>query len=196
MEGFEKMILFVNACVREGSRTKRLADRLISGLRGEVKEVRLSEVCFPAVDADFLKRRDAFIAKHDDSDPMFDLAKDFAAADRIVIAAPFWDISFPAALKQYFEQINVLGITFVYSEDGIPQGLCKAEKLYYVTTAGGQIFSEEYGFGYVKALAQGFYGIPYTIMVKAEGLDIAGADVSQILDEAEKQIDGMRGVTL
>ena len=36
----------------------------------------------------------------------------------IVIAAPYWDLSFPAVLKTYLEQINVLGVTFDYSDDG------------------------------------------------------------------------------
>ena len=31
------MILFINACVRSGSRTKRLADRLLSKLNGRVE---------------------------------------------------------------------------------------------------------------------------------------------------------------
>ena len=61
---------------------------------------------------------------------MFELARQFAAADQIVIAAPYWDLSFPAALKQYFEQINVLGITFAYTPEGVPKGLCRARKLY------------------------------------------------------------------
>ena len=85
-------------------------------------------------------------------------------------------------LKQYFEQINVLGLTFTYSDAGIPQGLCKAKKLYYVTTAGGPVISDEYGFGYVKALAKIFYGIAEVYQIKAEGLDIIGADVEKILN--------------
>ena len=59
---------------------------------------------------------------------MFSLAKEFAIADTIVIAAPYYDLSFPAMLKQYFEQINVLGVTFTYSDSGIPEGLCKARR--------------------------------------------------------------------
>ena len=90
-------------------------------------------------------------------------------------------VSFPAALKQYFEQINAIGIPFRYTESGEPQGLCQAKKLYYVTTAGGTIFSDAYGYGYVKALAQTFYGIPETELISAENLDMIGADVEAIL---------------
>ena len=106
------MILFVNACVREGSRTKRLADVLLARRRGPVEEVRLHEIAFPVADANFLEKRDALIAAGSFDDPMFALARQFAAADEVVIAAPLWDLSFPASLKQYFEQINVTGITF------------------------------------------------------------------------------------
>ena len=86
-------------------------------------------------------------------------------------------------LKQYIEHINVLGITFEYTPEGIPKGLCKAKKLYYVMTAGGTFVPEEYGFGYIKALAQSFYGIKEVELIKAVGLDIVGADVDAIMNE-------------
>lgn len=178
------MILFINACVRTESRTKRLADALLQHLEGDVREVVLSAISFPVADAAFLKKRDALIEGEQWSNPMFDLARQFAEAEKIVVAAPYWDLSFPAALKQYFEQINVLGITFQYSPEGMPISLCKAKKLYYVMTAGGAFVPEEYGFGYVKTLAQGFYGIEDVTLIKAVGLDIYGANVEQIMEEA------------
>ena len=184
----KRKVLYVNACVRKCSRTKRLADCLISQLNGDVEEVRLEEADFGVSGEEFILRRDRLLSEEEYSHSIFDFARSFAAADLIVIAAPFWDLSFPAALKQYFEQINAVGITFRYTESGAPQGLCKAKKLYYVTTAGGPIFSDAYGFGYVKALAQAFYGIPETELISAEGLDIAGADVEAILREAEEKI--------
>ena len=184
-----KKVLFINACVREQSRTKRLADYLLSHLSGEKSEVRVSDISFSVVNEAFLRQRDNLISMEEFSSPVFTCARDFAAADVIVIAAPFWDLSFPAALKQYFEQVNVNGITFHYTEEGIPQGLCQAKKLYYVTTAGGPVYSDEYGFGYVKALAQNFYGIPDVLLIKAEGLDIVGADVEGILQETMQKID-------
>ncbi len=182
------MILFVNACVRKESRTKRIADSLLQRLSGPVKELNLSETDFPVTDEAFLKHRDELIAGSDFGDPMFNLARQFSEADKIVIAAPFWDLSFPASLKQYFEQINVTGITFYYTNEGIPKGLCSATDLYYVTTAGGNYFPEEYGFGYVKSLAQGFYGIQNVRLIRALGLDIAGADTERIVQDTINSI--------
>lgn len=182
------MILFINACVRHQSRTLRLAEYLLKRLGGEVEELRLDRIAFPVADEAFLDKRDGLIAAEEFNDPLFAMARQFAAADIIVIAAPYWDLSFPAALKQYFEQINVLGITFAYTPEGIPQGLCRARKLYYVTTAGGNYVPEEYGFGYVKVLAQSYYGIPETELIQATGLDIDGADVEGILRDAMERI--------
>ena len=116
---------------------------------------------------------------------MFYLANQFAKADEIIIAAPFWDLSFPAALKQYFEQINVIGVTFRYTPEGVPKGLCRAKRLTYITTAGGEYVPDEYGFGYVKALAQNFYGIRDVNLIKATGLDIVGADVEKIINSVK-----------
>ena len=132
------MILYVNACVRKDSRTKQLAEYLLSKLDGEITEVRLSEISFPLQDESFLYRRDQLLADKRFDDPVFDLARQFAAADQIVIAAPYWDYSFPAALKQYLEQVSVIGVTFYYTPEGIPKGLCQAKGLYYVTTTGGR----------------------------------------------------------
>ncbi len=183
------MILFIDACVRKGSRTKRLANRLLSHLPGPVETVRLESIDFPKTDEAFLRKRDAYIAADDFSDPTFDLAKQFVRADTIVVAAPHWDLSFPAALKQYFEQINVVGLTFRYGDSDIPISLCRAKKLYYVATAGGPVRSHDYGFGYVKALGAEFYGIRDAVLFCAEGLDLVGADPEAILINTEAEID-------
>ena len=183
------MLLFINACVRKGSRTKRLADALLERLNADdVQEVKLSEISFPVADEAFLEQRDAWKENKEWSRPLFDLARQFAAADTIVVAAPYWDLSFPAALKQYFEQINVMGITFEYTPEGTPVPLCRAGTLYYVTTAGGAFVPEEYGFGYVKALAQSFYGIKEVHQIIATGFDIYGADEEAIISEAVRDI--------
>ena len=182
------MILFINACVRQESRTKRLADCLLQKLGEAYTEVRLADIRFPVTDEAYLEKRDRLIAAKDFSDPLFSLANQFAEAERIVIAAPYWDLSFPAMLKQYLEHINVLGITFLYTPEGIPKGLCRAKALYYVTTAGGNFVPDEFGFGYVKALAQGYYGIPEVMQIRAAGLDLDGADPESILRDSIEEI--------
>ncbi len=177
------MILFVDACVRKDSRTKRLAEALLEKLGENVARISLEDISFGVTDETYLKKRDDLIAKGAFEDDMFALARQFAEADAIVIAAPYWDLSFPAMLKQYIEAINVLGITFEYTPEGFPKGLCKANKLYYVMTAGGNYVPEEFGFGYIKALAQNFYGIENVELIKATGLDIIGADSETIINE-------------
>ena len=182
------MILFVNACAKKDSRTKKIADSLLSKLGTNIKEIKLYDIEFPKTDEDFLKWSDSCIASKDFSNKYFDFAKDFSSADKIVIAAPYWDLSFPAVLKQYIEHINVLGLTFEYTEDGFPKGLCKSKSLYYVMTAGGNYVPEEFGFGYIKALANNFYGINDVELIKATGLDIVGADAAAIVNQCIERI--------
>ena len=181
------MILFVNGCVRENSRTLELAQAVLAKETETIEEVRLYPDGPEGLDAEKLALRDELLAKGDLGHPMLRWANQFAAADAIVIAAPYWDLAFPAKVRAYLEEVTVSGITFRYGENGIPQGLCRAKRLIYVTTAGGPIF-QNYGFEYIKALAQGFYGIPDVSIVKAEGLDIWGADPEAIMAEAKAEI--------
>ena len=184
-------ILFVNACIRKESRTKRLAEQVIEKIKtaeDTVSEVYVADAVMPIKDESFILSRNNASSSKDFSNDVYAPAKQFADADLIVVGTPYWDLSFPAILKAYFEQINVLGLTFEYAADGTPRGLCKAQKLIYVTTAGGPIISDEYGYGYVKTMAQAFYGISDVKQIKAEGLDIFGADIDSILNDAIKNI--------
>ena len=177
-------ILFINACVRPESRTAELSRHLLNRLDGEIVEVNLyKEGLLPLCNKGLNKR-----ALHDTSGEEFKYAKQFSKADVIVVAAPFWDLSFPSVLKIYLENITVSGITFEYSEKGCPVSKCRAKKLYYVTTSGGYIGNNNFGFDYVKSLAENFFGIDDISFYSAEGLDIFGADVKEIMDEAKKRI--------
>lgn len=177
-------ILFINACVRAESRTEELSHYLLDILEGEVTEVDLYKEPISPLDGLGLKKRDL----SDYCGEEFKYANQFANADIIVIAAPFWDLSFPSVLKVYFENITVSGITFEYLEKGRPVGKCRAKKLYYVTTSGGYIGNNNYGFDYVKALAENFYGIDDVYFYSAEGLDMFKANVQVIMDKAKDNI--------
>lgn len=187
----ERPILFINACVRKASRTRQLAEQLLTRLQRPYAEIRLHEMTFPVVNEDFLAQRDRLIAAGEFQSPVFDLARQFAEAETVVIAAPYWDLSFPAALKQYLEQINVVGLTFRYTQEGVPLGLCRAGRLFFVTTAGGNYVPEEFGFGYIRALARNYYGIDDVRLIQATGLDLEGADTDALVSAAAEAISGM-----
>ena len=180
-------ILFVNACVRENSRTLELAKTVLAQLGGEAEEVKLYEEKLAPLDMEGMHTRDSASARNDFSDDCFALARQFASAKTIVIAAPYWDLMFPAALKLYFEAITVNGLTFAYGPNGIPVGKCSAKRLIYVTTSGGPIF-QNFGYDYASALAKAFYGIKDTKCISAQGLDIFGADTDMILRQAKDAV--------
>ena len=182
-------ILYINACVRKDSRTNELAQHVLNKLQGNIEEINLDFEKITPLYNNQLELRDSLIKDKDYNHPMFKYAKQFANTDIILISAPYWDLSFPAILKNYIENINVNGITFSYSEKGYPISLCKAKKLIYITTSGGPIISDDFGFGYIKSLAKNFYGIADIDYIKAEGLDIFGANIQEILEKAKKDID-------
>ena len=182
-----KKTLFINGCVRENSRTLELASYVLNKIGSEIEEVKLYDLELKALDINGLQMRDVAKKNNDFSGEMFELARQFAMAETIVIAVPYWDLMFPAVVKTYFEDITVSGLTFNYGENGRPVGLCKAKKLIYVTTSGGPII-HNFGYDYVATLSKMFYGIKETMFISAQGLDIQGADVSSILNEAKNNL--------
>ena len=181
-------ILFINACVREHSRTLELARHVLGRLGTESEEIKLYDLDLPPLGLEGMETRARAFDAKDFSDKTFDLARQFARAKTIVVAAPYWDLMFPAVVKSYFEAVTVNGLTFAYGPTGIPRGLCQAEKLIYVTTSGGPII-HNFGYDYVTTLAKSFYGISEVTCVSAQGLDIHGADVSALLCNAKGAFD-------
>lgn len=184
------MILYINACIRKNSRTNELAKELLSLLGEKYTERSLASEALMPLSEERLEYRTRLIAENNYNDPMFDLAKEFASADTIVISAPYWDFSFPTILKEYIENIYVTGIVSRYTQEGIPEGLCKAKRLYYVTTAGGE-FEPKYSFDYIKELCQSCFGIKRVELIKAEMLDIVGNDAEKIIQEAKIKLHSM-----
>ena len=182
-------VLFINACPRPDSRTQELAQHVLSKLEGKVEKLRLFDEQIPPLDVAGMEERDRAVRKGDWNAPILRYARQFAAADTIVVAAPYWDLLFPAVVRTYFEATTVTGVTFRYTPEGFPEGMCRAKRLIYVTTAGGPIGEYNLGFDYVRALATLYYGIPEVKCFTAEFLDIVGADVPAIMAKAKATVD-------
>lgn len=177
------MVLYINACVREESRTDRLARALLKKLGGEYEEVYLPSLGLKPLGREDLKIYAKACAENDFSAPCFTLAKQFADADTIVVSAPYWNISFPALLWLYFDNIYVQGVVTRFLPDGSQIGLCRGKKLYYVATAGGD-FKKDYGYSYAEELVKTCFGVQETELIFAEKLDLQGYDAEQIMRKA------------
>ena len=184
----KKRVLFIDCIMRGHSRTHLLSDAFFDGLnrdRFQVHTLKLDELDLRSLTKDFYAERDELLAAQELDHPRFQWARLFAASDLIVIAAPFWDLSFPAILKVFIENICVEGITFRSDETGL-HGLCRADRLVYLTTRGGFIETGsplEQATPYLKALSQ-LLGYGKVITVAACGMDVQGYDVKNALRQA------------
>lgn len=187
------MLLFVDACisVHEPSRTKLLADAFLEQYCCKnpdtvVERVDVRAPQLAPLDEETMIRRDELIKKGETEHPMFNFARQMARADAVLVAAPYWDLSFPSQLKVYVENMMANTIVFHYTEKG-QEGLCKAKKLYYLTTAGGYLEDRNDGYTYMKDVAA-LIGITDAVALSAEGLDIWGTDVEAVLEETIRKI--------
>ena len=189
-----RTVLYVDCCIRrEQSRTKRLADAFLSALPSDC---RVEHLDLMAEDLSYFKdsyfaQREQLLAADERDHPRFRYAHQFAQADLIVIAAPFWDLSFPALLKVYIEQISVDGITFGSTENGL-QGLCRATDMVFLTTRGGFYTDDslEMGSRYLDALHT-FFGVDRYHCIAADGMDVAGFDAEGSLRDAMMRAEAL-----
>lgn len=170
-----KKLIFIDACMRDGSRTQRIARPIIAELskKYSVETVDLTKNIYPVADNHTLEERNQGIVPAEHTA----LAKKIAAADRIVIAAPFWDMSFPSALKVFFENMSLFGVTFD-TNDKECYGLCKAEKVMYITTRGMDIGTGdplEQATPYIKALSH-LWGLGELTVIAAQNMDYSSPE--------------------
>ena len=183
-----KKALYVDCCIRGSeSRTARLAEAFLAALPEEyaVTHLNLMQEGLQPLTGDFFHGRQELLTAGDRSHPRFRYAYQIAEADLIVMAAPFWDMSFPSLLKIYIENTAVDGITFRGGENGL-EGMCRAKQLVFLTTRGGFYADApelEQATPYLKAI-QKFYGIPQFACIAADGLDVVGFDGASELHKA------------
>ena len=180
-----KKLLYIDACIRdEQSRTKRIATPVIEALKQkyEVQTLVINELDLSIVRKELVTKR---TSGEIDSQVM-QWAESVRDADRIVIAAPFWDMSFPAALKNFFELCSIMDVTFK-TDDKTCYGNCKAEKLLYITTRGMNISTGdalEQATPYLKALSW-LWGIGPLQVISVQNTDyLSASEVDNRIEEA------------
>ena len=183
-------LLFIDGCVSQrgpASRTRALAEAFLSAFQESHPGAEVETVTLEALDLKpflpaALNQRDELASVGAFGAPVFDLARQFQAADKIVAAAPFWDMSFPAVMRTYIEYISANGLCYHYEADGC-HGDCRADRLAYLTTGGDFERPESLGVLYWKQLSR-MFGIPRFDYVFAGGLDVDPAKTPEIMDAA------------
>lgn len=177
-----KNILFINGCVRnDNSRTLKIANSYIENLKNK-ETFHLIERNLSNEDINFLSNKsfDSKTGEISSSNVFF--AKEFADADEIILAAPFWEFLFPAIVSCYFEMVSIPGITFKYTENG-SAGLCKAKSFTYIYTSGDYLSEDDkICEKYISRLSK-LYGISEFSTISAEGLDIDTNCADSIINE-------------
>lgn len=182
-----KKLLYIDACIRDDeSRTKRIAEPIVKALekKYDVQRFVLNDMDLEIVQRDLIRKRlngmiDATVMSW---------AETVRDADRIVIAAPFWDMSIPAALKNFIELCSILDVTFK-TNDKTCYGNCKAEKMLFITTRGMDIPTgdiREQATSYLKALSW-LWGTGPLQVVAAQNMDYASAN--EIEQKIRRAID-------
>ena len=167
-------LLIIDACVRQAdSRTLRIAEPVLKSLRPRFDStyryiLPQMKGVVPLTPKTFAER----MTEGKIPTWALDAARRIAAADAIVIIAPFWDMGIPAVLKCFFEHTSLFGITF--TDNGKTcVGLCKCPPVLFITSRGMDIktgSSREQATPYLKAIGS-LWGLGKVTTIAATNMD-------------------------
>lgn len=121
-----------------------------------------------------------------------ELVDQFVAADKYVFVTPMWNLSFPPAVKRYFDAVAVAGKTFKYTAEG-PQGLLTDKAVLHIQSRGGY-YSEgpaadfELGDRYIRTILA-FMGVPDISLIAIEGHNAEPENAEEIKLNAIQQAE-------
>lgn len=187
-------VLYVKANIKnEGeSRTFKVSDSFVEEYKKNNPEDEIITLDLYKENIDFLRVDDLgklFGPKDEESknNSILKYAYQFADADKYIIAAPMWNLSFPAILKAYIDYVSVSGITFKYTAEG-PVGLLNNKKAVHIVSRGGGYDNSPYEMGdrYLRTIL-GFFGIKDIGTIAIDNLDVIGVNVEEKVEEGIKK---------
>lgn len=189
-------VLYIKANIKnEGeSRTFKVSDSFVEEYKKNNPDDEIITLDLYKENIDFLRADDLgklFGPKDEESknNSILKYAYQFADADKYIIAAPMWNLSFPAILKAYIDYVSVSGITFKYTAEG-PVGLLNNKKAVHIVSRGGGYDNSPYEMGdrYLRTIL-GFFGIKDIETIAIDNLDVMGVNVEKKVEEGiEKAI--------
>ena len=185
-----KRLMVIDACMHDGSRTRKIMEPVVAELskRYSIEKIVLEADSYPVVGKKILNERSSGYVPPE----IVETAKRIASAERLVIAAPFWDMSYPSAIKLFFENMSLFNITFANNGKEFT-GLCKCEKVLYITTRGMNIKTGEaleQATPYIRALSR-LWGLGELTVIAEENMDYSTPEEieAKIRDGIERGIE-------
>lgn len=139
-------VLAVMANPRMESYTQRLLHSFLAAYKDchpddQVEELDLYQIKIPVIDDQVLtawsKEEDQLTTMEKSVLSRINhFTEQFISADKVVFAAPMWNLLFPPALISYIANIAVAGKTFCYTRDGC-QGLLTDKPMLLIHVRGG-----------------------------------------------------------
>lgn len=123
-----------------------------------------------------------------------ELVDELVAADKLVIATPMFNLSVPAALKAWIDQIVRVGRTFTFADGGL-KGLLAGKKAVIIITSGSPLAGTPYDFEepYLRGIFA-FIGITDVTFVRAQGFSGDDATKAKAQADAEAELAGLAKV--
>lgn len=183
-------VLYIKANIKnEGeSRTFKVSDSFVEEYKKNNPDDEIITLDLYKENIDFLRADDLgklFGPKDEESknNSILKYAYQFADADKYIIAAPMWNLSFPAILKAYIDYVSVSGITFKYTAEG-PVGLLNNKKAVHIVSRGGAYDNSPYEMGdrYLRTIL-GFFGIKDIETIAIDNLDVIGVNIDEKIEE-------------
>ena len=117
---------------------------------------------------------------------MLSYSKKVLSADIVVIAAPFYDFSYPSILKLFVENISMPNLMYNYTNEGY-QGYARGRKFIYITTRGANMpDSEDFGYLNLDRMFK-LFGFKESQLIGFGGTDFY-EDPYKKIDEAVKNL--------
>ncbi|SAI45470.1 acyl carrier protein phosphodiesterase [Bordetella ansorpii] len=196
-----KTLLILSSILGDRSHSKELADHFVARTRqfdpdGAVVVRDLANQPVPYFDGNtvgaLFTPADARTAEQREVVAFSDsLVAELFDADRIVFAVPVYNFNLPAQLKSYIDYVARAGITFRYTEQGVPEGLVKGKQVVVLISRGGKAEGtpDDNVTPYLRQMLN-FLGMEPTF-IAAEGMAMGELAVQEGVALARQRIDAL-----
>ncbi|PVX31707.1 FMN-dependent NADH-azoreductase [Pasteurella langaaensis DSM 22999] len=172
--------------------------QLSSLANAEVTTVNLYDPALrlPRISAETLTIRDSnqmSAAQNQDLEAQQAFLKTWKEADLIFIYSPIHNFNVPSKLKDYFDNVLIVGETFAFTEQGYVGLMSDKTKVTAVLTSGSD-FSTDFRYQAIDVaplflrVALHTIGIHNMKLIRAEGLDIIGNDKQALINKAKAEL--------